>query len=152
MTIAQGITRSSFQGLITGSLLAATTLIWLNSSNPFYLPALVTLWWLILFGSNLLHAYNLSNHNFTDGKRFGLQLAHAAVAALAYLGIDVFFTSREPVNIAIEANPTELLAAIPQNVETLLSDTLIVVPAAFILSLVTSGLLFSILTHPSAKR
>lgn len=151
MTITKAITRSSFQGLLTGTLLAATTLVWLNSSNPYYLPALVTLWWLIVFGSNLYHAYALSNYRFTDGKRFGIQMVHAAITALAYWGIDIYYSTTEKVELAATNTNKILQASIPSNVETLLTDTMVVVPAAFILSLVTSGLLFSILTHPSGK-
>ncbi len=99
-----------------------------------------------------MHSYLLSNQAYTNGRRFSLQFVHAAVAALAYWGIDFLVANRELEQAAAStAQPAVLLAGVPENIETLVSDAMLVVPAAFILSLVTGGLLFSILTHPSAK-
>lgn len=152
MTLYKGITKSTLNGLLTGSLLATTTMLWLNFSQALILPVLVALWWLVIFGCNLLHAYNLSNYSFSNTKRFGLQVVHAAVAAGIYWAID-FALSPEKINEMGElASKQEVLhAGILPQVYHLLTDTTIVIPAAFILSLVTSGLLFSILTRPSAK-
>lgn len=152
MTLAQGITKSTLNGLLTGALLATTTFLWLNSTNPLLLPVLVALWWLIIFGCNLLHAYNLTNYSFGNSRRFGLQVVHAAVAAGVYWVIDFAVSPANKPDMAVnETTHTVLQAGLLPKVYHLLNDTWIVVPAAFILSLVTSGLLFSILSRPSAK-
>lgn len=152
MTLAKGITKSALNGLLTGSLLATTTLLWLNSSNALILPVLVALWWLVIFGCNLLHAYNLSNYSFSNTKRFSLQLVHAAVAAGMYWAIDFAVSPANKIEVAAKETVHVVLeAGILPGVYHLLNDTMVIVPAAFILSLVTSGLLFSILTRPSAK-
>jgi len=152
VTLAKGIKKSTLNGLLTGSFLATTTLLWLNSSNALLLPILVALWWLVIFGCNLLHAYNLSNYSFSNTKRFGLQLVHAAVAAGMYWAIDFTVSPVEKVTVATQETVHAVLeAGIMPRVYHLLNDTTVIVPAAFILSLVTSGLLFSILTRPSAK-
>ena len=152
MTLAKGIKKSTLNGLLTGSLLATTTLLWLNSSNALILPVLVALWWLVIFGCNLLHAYNLSNYSFSNTKRFSLQLVHAAVAAGIYWAIDFTVSPANKVEVAAKETVHVVLeAGILPRVYHLLNDTMVIVPAAFILSLVTSGLLFSLLTRPSAK-
>jgi len=152
VNLAKGIFKSSLYGLLTGGLLATTTLLWFNSSNPFLLPVLVALWWLAIFGGNLLHVYKLSNTTFSNSEKFGLQLVHAAVAAGLFWAIDFATTPIKALTFsASKTNPEVLLAGISPQVHHLLTDVSVIVPAAFLLSLVTSGLLFSILSRPSAK-
>ena len=79
-------------------------------------------------------------------------MVHAAVAAGMYWAIDFTVSPVEKVTVATQETVHAVLeAGIMPRVYHLLNDTTVIVPAAFILSLVTSGLLFSILTRPSAK-
>lgn len=152
MTLAKGILKSSLYGLLTGSLLATTTFLWFNFSNPFLLPVLVALWWLAIFGGNLLHVYKLSNSNYSNTRKFGLQLVHAGVAAGIFWAIDFAVSPAKSLAVSINnTQPRFLYAGISPSVHDLLTDTTVIVPAAFLLSIITSGLLFSILSRPAAK-
>ncbi len=154
MTLTKGISHSALNGLLTGSLLALTGFLWFNFDNTFILPLLVAVWWLVLFGCNLLHAYKLANYKFTDGKRFGLQFTHAAMAAVVYWSIDTFLILKPKNTTDLTADVishAQLEANIYTDAVNLLSNTQLIIPAAFVLSLITGGLLFSILTRPSAK-
>lgn len=152
MTYVKGITQASLFGILSGTLLATTTLLWLNSSSGIYLPVLVALWWLIIFGLNLWHSYKLSLIKLQSIKRFSLQFAHAVVAAAVYFTVDLAFgnpTLPEAVNH--QTGKLHLQAQAVNNIDALLSNSLVIVGAAFLLSLVTSGLLYSILSRPAAK-
>ncbi len=138
--------------MLSGSLLATTTLLWLNSTNGVFLPILVALWWLIIFGLNLWHSYKLSLIRLQSIKRFSMQFAHAVVAAAVYFTIDLTFGNPElPEAINHQTGELHLQAQAATNLDALLSNSLVIVGAAFLLSLVTSGLLYSILSRPAAK-
>ena len=151
MTLAKGITQASLFGIASGTLLATTSLFWLNPTNSFYLPLFVAFWWLVIFGLNLWHAYTLSLKPIANSLRFSYQVVHAALAAAVFFGIDVFAGKVVWPSISNETNSMYLSDISNAQIDSLLNNTLVIVAAAFILSLLTGGLLYSILSRPAAK-
>lgn len=151
VTLAKGIIQAAAIGSLTGILLATITLFWLNPGSSFYLPLMVAFWWLVIFGNNLWHAYILSNQRLSSLTRFGFQFAHAFLAAAVYFGIDSFNTGFNTNNLAKASTPIYLQADIAQGVNHALANSDLIVVVAFVLSLTTSGLLYSILSRPGAK-
>jgi hypothetical protein len=151
VTYVKGITQASLFGVLSGTLLATTTLIWLNSNSGVFLPILVALWWLIIFGLNLWHAYQLSVKKLTSIRRFSLQFMHAALAAIVYFSIDIAFGNTQLPDAAQHQSSQLHLQAQTADFSGILTNSFVIVGAAFLLSIVTSGLLYSILSRPSAK-
>ena len=149
MTLAKGIFQASAIGSLTGILLAMTTIFWLNPGGSNYLPLLVALWWLVIFGSNLWHAYILSNKRMANMNRFGLQIVHAALAAAVYLGMDLLSNTLKPITLV--GTTAEIHAGLSEKLDFALANSQLIVVVAFVLSLTTSGLLYSILSRPGAK-
>ena len=82
-------------------------------------------------------------------KRFSLQIVHAGLAALVYFGIEVISEGLQPVTYAAQTTP--LKAGVPVSLDIALANSQLIVLVAFVLSLTTSGLLYSILSRPGAK-
>lgn len=117
-----------------------------------YLPILVAVWWFIIFGLNLWHSYQLSFLRLSSIKRFGLQFAHASLAAVVYFSIDFAIgDSKLPEATTQQVEHLQLHAQASGSIDALLTNSFVIVGAAFVLSLVTGGLLYSIISRPAAK-
>jgi hypothetical protein len=138
-------------GTLAGVLLALVNLSWFVAGNPSLLPLLVACWWLVIFGINLWHAYLLGNQKLKSTPRFAMQVSLAGVAALVYFGMQSLFIQTDIEPITAATGQLRLQAGLASELDVLISNPSIIVPVAFILSLATSGLLYSILSRPSAK-
>lgn len=124
---------------------------WFLAADPTLLPFLLACWWLIIFGINLWHAYELGNQKLGNTHRFSMQVSQAGMAALVYFSVQSIFieVNLEPITATTEQ--LRLQAGLASEFDILISNPNIIVPAAFVLSLATSGLLYSILSRPAAK-
>jgi hypothetical protein len=138
-------------GTLAGILLALVNLSWFIAANPTLLPLLVACWWLVIFGINLWHAYLLGNQRLKSTPRFMMQVSVAGIASMVYFGIQRVFIQADVDPIIADTAQLRLQASLASELDVLISNPSVIVPAAFVLSLATSGLLYSILSRPSAK-
>ena len=110
---------------------------------------MATTWWLLIFGSSLVGAYYLSIKKYTALTNLGLQTLQALTAGIVYLAFHAAFYT-EQYALTTEAK-SKILFAGPASKSQLLLQNELMVPIVFVLILLTSGLLFSILSKPSAR-
>lgn len=150
MTRQKKLRNSILNGLITGTLLAATTRLWLQTVASDLLPLLVTTWWLIIFGSSLIHAYQLLLSRAKPIFNVSMQVIHAALSALVYFSTDFILSIDEKSDYAVKEWPPVILGGVKSQSYLPIQEE-IIAPILFLLMLLTSGLLYSILSKPSAR-
>lgn len=149
MTLIKKLQQPILNGIITGALLASATLFWIESSTSALLPLMATTWWLVIFGSSLVGAYHLSIKKFTALTNIGLQTIQAFCAGLIYFAFHAAFYTEQNISATVKKS-TVLQAGTSLQSEFLFQNELMM-PIVFVLILLTSGLLYSILSKPSAR-
>jgi len=151
VTLTKSFMQAILFGTVAGILLALVNLSWFIAAKPSLLPLLVACWWLVIFGINLWHAYLLGNKKLKSTPRFIMQVSVASMASLVYFGVQRIFIQADLEPVIVATDQLRLQASLASELDVLISNPSIIVPAAFVLSLTTSGLLYSILSRPAAK-